>query len=235
MNYRNETLFRFYTSNNNELLIFIEEIGSLGFELQSVISDEENYTDFDRVIKDGIDSGLIINLNQSSHINVTSFNADITIYLVSFYFEWGVNIERCIFDFIKESQDIMYSYLTNYYDVKWQKETSIQSYKANNKGVSNLILTVDIFDEPCVDISKNYGREFKYGDYLIVAAYCSWFKTAFIESVLNMQHSVFFEEFECRELDNGLLQLKLFSKINDNYYELRDRQRNFLNYLGVQN
>ncbi len=235
MNYQDETLFRFYCKSRSELFTFLENVNALGYIPQSVVSDEEYFIELQTQIDKGIDSGLIINFENGSHINLSQLLKNDKMYTLSFYFEWTAFVEEFILEFMANSNEIVYSYLTNYYDVKWQNETTIQAYKSNKREYKSMVLGYDIFGNQCIDISRNYGREIRFAGYLFIASYYSWFDVRFIERILNQNNLVFSSFVEKLELRNGLLRIKLFDNIRADFPSDRINQKKFIEDLGLLN
>ncbi|TGV01074.1 hypothetical protein [Flavivirga rizhaonensis] len=230
-NYDLETRFTVYSYSRIVFYDFIKRIKNVGINITSIIGDDvEYYSDFEYVINKDFSNGLIIMLNNdySIHFN-TNKHKDSIINSFSFYFEFEEILYKDINSFIEKSKDIYYSYITNYYDVKWQDEESISSYKINKKSLKGLSYGIDLWDEKCIDTSKNYGRSIYRDGILYIASYCTWFGDIINESIIDEIDFTYSK----RKLQNGLIEVKLFKDILGDYSKYRKKQKEFLNKIGL--
>ncbi len=228
--YSKEITFKFYSKSESLFLNFYDNIKKLGVIPKSIISDEEYFDDFDEKVRKEIKKGLIINLKNgdSLHVSVNKHN-DENIYSSSFYFKYNDKFLDRINMFISESEGLYYAILTNYYDVKWQNEESISTYKINKKSLKGLKYTIDLWDKECIDITQNYGRSIFKDGVLYIAGYCSWFGDIIEDSIFDKADFLYSKS----KLPNGLLRVQLFKDLETEYSLYRNKQKEFLQILDI--
>lgn len=231
--YSKETIFQLYTFDSNLLINYYNVFVKMGAVVESISGKKDYYDAFGKVISDidEIKNGLVITIKDGYYIFMGCNNhKEKELYYFSYHFTYDINIVEYIDTTLLKQEYVYYAYLTNCYDKKWQNEESIDVYKINKKSLKGLEFGLDLWDNKCVDISKNYGRSIYKDGILYISAYCSWFGEVVDTKELREKLDFVLLAGYC---DNKLLRVQLFNDINDDYSKHRDNQKKLLKALNL--
>lgn len=228
MNIRKERVFTFYSRKKDDTFNFFNMLSLEGYRVLTVILDDEIAASNKDLIELEIFNGAIIHLESGIHAITNKLTIkEHSIFSTSFYYYTSQISLSLIKKFLNNRIDVFYAYETNYFDLKWQNEKSLEVYKANELETDKLKITRDIFNKSIVDVSFNYGRSVNYKSLKIVAGENILIRDFFF-SLLNLTKSI--QPLHSVEL-NGFYQLFSFEK--DSILEIREKQFRFLVELQV--